>query len=280
MSHYPRRNSHSLALASTVIVAVAFFAISPAVAANKANKQAQEDAARRACLDGDYTEGVSILTKLFVDTKDVTYIFNQGRCFEQNRRYEDALARFQEYLRAGRKKLDPADKAEAEQHIADCKEMLAQERGISPTATSQATVTPTPVAPKPEPAPAPEPVPTIAKPAPEPARTGNGAGLRIGGIVVASIGVAAAAAGVLFNVKANATVNDMYKTQDGYTKNSDRKNYTTMAWVGYGVGAACIVTGAILYGVGLKAKSDNSDNVAFLPMVGPDQAGAVLTGAF
>ena len=70
-----------------------------------------------ACLSGDYTKGVAILSELFVDTKDPTYLFNQGRCFEQNRRYEDAVARFEEYLRIAEGKLDAADRAAAEKHI-------------------------------------------------------------------------------------------------------------------------------------------------------------------
>jgi tetratricopeptide (TPR) repeat protein len=258
------------------------FAVGPALAASKPNKQAQENAARRACLDGDYTEGVAILSKLFVETKDATFIFNQGRCFEQNRRYQEAIARFQEYLRTGRNKLDASDKAEAEQHIADCKEILAQERGTSPPpTTSQPLVaSPPPAASKPEPEPTPEPSTIVIKPARQAASTSDGAGLRIGGIVVASVGVAAAGAGLLFNLKANSMVNDMYKTQDGYTKESDRKTYANLAWIGYGVGAACVVTGAILYGVGLKAKSSSSSSVALVPTLGPDHAGALLTGAF
>ena len=76
-------------------------ATSPALAASR---QAQELTARTSCLSGDYAKGVAILSELFVDTKDATYIFNQGRCFEQNSRYQDAIARFQEYLRAGKKK--------------------------------------------------------------------------------------------------------------------------------------------------------------------------------
>jgi hypothetical protein len=263
-----------------VVVVASLVAAGPALAASKA-KQSQENAARRACLDGDYSEGVAILSKLFVESKDFTFIFNQGRCFEQTRRYQDAIARFQEYLRAGRNKLDESDKAEAERHIVDCKEMLAQERGTAPPPTSSqpivATLSP---ASSPESAPAAEPSTIATRPARQPASTSDGAGLRIGGIVVASVGVAAFGAGILFNVKANSMVNDEYKTQDGYTKDSSRKNYQTMAWVGYGVGAACLVTGAILYGVGLKSKSSHSDKVALVPMVGPDQAGAVLTGAF
>jgi len=281
MSQSYRRNSHSVISYLAIAVASALLADGPAMAASKANKQAQENAARAACLDGDYAQGVAILSKLFVQNKDLTYIFNQGRCFEQNRRYEDALARFQEYLRAGRNKVDASDKAEAEQHIADCKEMIAQERGTSPPPSSaQAAVTSPAVASKPEPAPTSEPAAIVNQPSQHAVSTSSGAGLRIGGIVVASFGVAAAGAGVLLNVKANSMVNDMYKTSNGYTEESNRKTYQTLSWVGYGVGAACVVTGAILYGVGLSAKPSHSDDVALLPMVGPNQAGAVLTGAF
>lgn len=265
----------------TVAVLVSLLVSGPVLAAGKKpNRQARESAARAACLDGNYAEGVAILSKLFVETKDPTYLFNQGRCFEQNRRYEDAISRFQEYLRVGRKALEANDKAEAEQHMSDCREMLAQERGTSPpSAAAQPTVaTATPyVLPEPvQTAPASRPM--ISQSAPKPASTG--AGLRIGGIAVASFGVVAAGVGLAFNLMANSTVDDMYKTPDGYTKESSRKDYETVAWVGYGVGAACVVTGTILYAIGRKAKSSDSDSVALLPMVGQDHAGAVLAGAF
>jgi hypothetical protein len=285
MSHFRRYNNHKSTSSLSVAFVAFFLAAGPALAAHKPSKpdkQSQENAARTACLDGNYAEGVAILSKLFVGTKNVTYIFNQGRCFEQNRQYQDAIARFQEYLRAGRKTLDANDKAEAEQHITDCKEMLAQERGTSPTPTAPQPLvaSPSSPAPTPEAPPTPESSPFVSRPAPQPVATSSGAGLRLGGILVASFGVAAVGAGVLFNVKANSTVNDMYSTADGYTKESDRKTYETLAWVGYGVGAACVVTGAILYAVGLKAKSGHSDDVALVPMVGPGQTGALLTGAF
>lgn len=280
MSQPFRRNRSNLSYLAVFFVSL-LLAVGPAQAASrstKPNKEAQGNAARAACLDGDFAEGVAILSQLFVQTKDPTYIFNQGRCFEQNRRYEDALARFQEYLRAGRSKLDASDKAEAEQHIADCKEMLAQQHGTAPppTVIQPIVTSPPPAASKPEP----ESAPIVTRPAREPSSGSGGASLRIGGIVTASFGLAAVGAGVLSNLKANSTVNDMYSTPDGYTKESNRKTYATLAWVGYGVGAACIVTGAILYGVGLKAKSSHPGSIAFIPVVGPDQAGAMLTGAF
>ena len=104
-------------------------ATTPAVAENK---REQERQARKACLTGDYAYAVAILSDLFIDTQDPTYIFNQGRCFEQNRRYDEAIARFDEYLQAGKGKLTAADRSAAEQHIAHGKEMLAQEHALSP----------------------------------------------------------------------------------------------------------------------------------------------------
>jgi tetratricopeptide (TPR) repeat protein len=92
-------------------VAPCLFAMTTASAAGR---EAEDRAARKACLTGDYTKGISILSDLFINTRDPTYIFNQGRCFEQNRRYEDAIARFEEFLRAAtNQKVDEHSKTEA-----------------------------------------------------------------------------------------------------------------------------------------------------------------------
>ena len=245
-----------------------------------ANRSAKEREARKACLSGAYAKGVTILSDLFVSFKEDIYIFNQGRCFEQNLRYEEAIGRFQEYLRAG-KKLSREEQADAQKHIADCKDMLAQERAgaaVQPVPPSVPTASLTP-----EPAPTPATAaPVVVQPDAQPQQVTNGAGLRTAGIVVAAAGGVALATGVLFNIKANSTVADMESTVDTYRKkNSDHGTYVTLAWVGYGVGAACVVTGAILYGIGLKTKSSSSAaNVALVPTVGPGQAGAAFLGAF
>lgn len=63
---------------------------------DRADRQALEREARRACLSGEYVKGVALLSDLFVDSKDPNYIFNQGRCFEQNLRFEEAIGRFGE----------------------------------------------------------------------------------------------------------------------------------------------------------------------------------------
>jgi len=99
--------------------------------------------------------------------------------------------------------------------------------------------------------------------------------------ITAAIGIAALGAGISFNVLANRTAGTMESTLDGYAaKKSTRDTYVGLARVGYGVGAACVVTGTVLYGIGLKARATSSTNVAFLPTIGAGQAGAALVGAF
>jgi hypothetical protein len=83
-------------------------------------------------------------------------------------------------------------------------------------------------------------------------------------------------------VLANNTIANMESTKDGYSsdKSSTHNTYVTLAWMGYGVGAACIVTGAVLYGLGRRARSSSASNVSFVPTVGAGHAGAALVGAF
>jgi hypothetical protein len=97
--------------------------------------------------------------------------------------------------------------------------------------------------------------------------------------LTASIGGAALVAGIILNYKSNSLATDLKKT-DGYTpgKESDRKAYETLGWVGYGVGAACVATGEILYIVGSRSASETS--VSLVPTLAPDYAGAFVKGAF
>jgi len=248
-----------------------------------ANTDAKDRAALTACLSGDYAKGVALLTELFVQTKDATYIYNQGRCYEQNRRYDDAIARFQEYLRAG-KRLTKDEKADAQKHIADCKDLLA----APPPATASvapppapAPLAPPPAPPRPLTPPVPPPgPPTIQQTQTQPS-PGSGAGLRTAGIITASVGGAALVTGMILNLKVNSMADSIQQT-DGYTpsKESDRKTYENLGWASYGIGAACVATGAVLYILGVRAGSNGAASVALVPTVAPGQAGAFLNGAF
>lgn len=128
--------------------------------------KASEKTARKACLSGDYTKGVSILSELFVDTGNPIYLFNQARCYEQNLRYAEAAERFKEYLRKA-PDLGDREKADVERRIADCETSAgiktapsesAKPAAVSPAAASE--VAPQPIETKPE-----VPVPSAGEPA-------------------------------------------------------------------------------------------------------------------
>ena len=266
---------------------LSFFIASTLLVATSAQADSKDTqrprAARKACLAGDYAKGVSILSDLFLDTKDATYIYNQGRCLEQNGRFEDAVFRFQEYLRVATN-LSETDRGEARKHIADCQDQLAKRTGqpASDAAPLGPLAAPA-VVQGAAPAPAvvqPPPPSLLVQANPRPAAE-SGSGIRTAGVVAAGFGGAALLAGVAFNLKVNSIASS-YQDRGGYTqgKESDRKTYESLAWVGYGVGAACVATGAVLYLLGRKAGTRDSSTVAVLPAFAPGEAGAVLKGAF
>jgi hypothetical protein len=242
---------------------------------------AKERKARTACLGGDYAKGVQLLSELFVATLDATFIYDQGRCFQQNRRYDDAIARFQEYLRAERK-VAKAAKAEAQKHIDECKELLAAESARSAQSAPSASP-PVPDAPVPSISTTPPVVittpPPVASPTDPSTASNSGSGLRVAGIAAASAGGAALLAGVIFNLKANSLATEIEKTNGyGAGKVDDRKTYETLGWIGYGAGAAFVATGALLYVLG--SRSAREPSVAVIPVCAPEYAGALLKGHF
>ena len=265
-------------MAVSCVAALAFVTTSPRALA--AGVGARERSARKACLSGDFAKGVEILSDLFVETEDTTFIFNQGRCFEQNRRYEDAIARFQEYLRAS-PKVSAGDKADAEKHITDCQDLLDRQ---------SAKLAPAPRAP--EPVVVRQPPPSVLVPAPElvavqketPAKPGStgGAGLRTAGIMTASVGGAALIAGIALNMKVNSLATEMEDTPGAWStgKESNRKTYQTFGWVAYGAGATCVVTGAVLYILGRQTGSESNNTTALLPTIGAGHIGFSMSGAY
>lgn len=55
--------------------------------------------AKKLCAAGQVAPGVAILAELFASTGDQDYVYNQGRCYQQNNHPDEAIARFREYLR-------------------------------------------------------------------------------------------------------------------------------------------------------------------------------------
>jgi hypothetical protein len=107
---------------------LALLQVSPSAhAMTKNDLQEQSKEARKRCLTGRYDQGMNILADLFSETRDPTYVYNQGRCSEQNQRLDDAIAHFKEYLRSDG--LTPEDRAAGEKHLADCQSEKQKEAG-------------------------------------------------------------------------------------------------------------------------------------------------------
>jgi len=268
-----------------VLVFLPFLA-SPALG-KPANRQAMEKAARKACLTGDYRKGVDILADLFIETKDQTYVFNQGRCLQQNHRWEEAVDRFSEYLRKATD-LSASGQAEVEKYIAECK---AQIQPVQPPVPAQSTSPPaavasaTPVVPQEGPTAAPigalpisGPSAIVTTPVPEASRPGSG--LRTAGMVAGAVGVAGIITGVVLALKTQSNVDTMYSHGYSPSAESSRKSYETWGWVGYGVGAAGIVVGTTMYLWGWSAGRSSSaeTRLSLLPAIGHDGAMLLLQG--
>jgi hypothetical protein len=201
-----------------LMIAVPLILLTPL--AHAAGKEANERAARKACLSGDYAKGVEILSDLFIDTKDANYIFNQARCFEQNNRCEEAVSRFREYLRKATS-LAPEDKADTEKHITDCQALLGQKTAPEPK-VAVAPPAPAPAAPIVVPSPAPAVAPPVA-PAPAqldvasatPPAANPGHGLRIAGIACGAVGAASVGAGIYYYTQAKS-YSDKVSNQTGW----------------------------------------------------------------
>jgi hypothetical protein len=135
-------------------------------AARAASIGAKGRAAKIACLSGDYAKGVALLAEMFVITGDAIHLFNQGRCFEQNGKYEEAIVRFREFLRKHPEKDVPG--LAAEKHIADCEVLIDKQKAKAsppPPVETKPVVEPVPAS---APAPAPAPVVQVAVPPPAP----------------------------------------------------------------------------------------------------------------
>jgi hypothetical protein len=103
-----------------------------------------------------------------------------------------------------------------------------------------------------------------------PSESSPGKGLRVGGIISAVVGVAVVGTGVGLALKANG----LSTTDYSQSREDQRSSLKTWSMVSYGVGAAAIVTGVVLYIVGWP--SEQSSSVALLPGRGPGQGVCVV----
>jgi hypothetical protein len=253
-----------LVLAVALVVGAMALGASPAVAAD-----ARAEEARRECLGTRYQHGIDLLAALYAETRDANYIYNQGRCFQQNNRPEEAISRFREYLRSA-DDLSPAERSDVDAQIVECERMVAEQR-------RRATVPPAAVGPVP--------VSRPAGPAPE---RQAGRGLRVTGAIGAALGLAGLGFGVVMGVQARS-ISDELETRWQQSGDFSRGRYetgqhdATLATIGCLAGGAALGAGALLYYLGARSPSterSGSVAVALAPVLGPGLAGGRLAVRF
>lgn len=268
----------------------------------------REKRARKDCMMGKVESGTAILADLFTETGNPNYVFNQGRCFEQNGMHEQAILRFVEYRRIARD-LPAEDRADVDRHIAECQAAIAARSqpapaappalgGPAPAVLAPAPTLPAPVPPALPPAALPQPVaPTEALPPPAggalvgnsaeaaPAAGEQGSTMRTLGIVAGGVGIASVVTGVVFGAL-SASIRDQINSdakKGSYDRAKDDRGrlYADMQWVGYGVGAAAITAGALLYWLGSpSAASPTQSAFGVVPVLSASETGVAVRGSF
>jgi hypothetical protein len=230
----------------------------------RADGDPRENEARRECLAGRYQRGIDLLAALFTETRDPNHIFNQGRCYEQNSRPDEAISRFREYLRKA-PTLPPAEAADVQAHIRDCERMKAEQRADQPAGVTTDL----------------ELRERLAREEERRARN-----LRIAGISIAAAGAVALAFGGYMSYRTHSLEDDFQRKQRlqmgaffDRTAYNNGQRAELFQWIGYAVGAVAVGTGGIFYYLGYRER-EGAPSVALLPAAGPHGAEAHLRWSF
>jgi tetratricopeptide (TPR) repeat protein len=205
---------------------------------------------------GRHDEAIAEYRRAYAYVPSPAFLYNIAQAYRQKGDAASALTYYRRYLEA-----DPRGRAAAaaREHAAAMEE-LVRARAAEPEVT----------APPPEPAPAPPPAPAPAPPAPvpvaprpsAPARHDGGSGLRIAGLVAGGAGVAAIGAGVYFGIRArnlSDQVSGTFEPEDDASGKAANRNML----IGYGVGAAGLITGGVISYLAARARSEVVPVVSF-----------------
>jgi hypothetical protein len=282
MHRTPRAIAGCLALMMTLLVAGV-----RAEAAPRTREQ-REAEARKACAAGRVEAGIEVLAELLTEFSHPNYIYNQGRCYQQNGRSEQAISRFKEYLRAAHD-ISADERERVERFI---KELEAEVQAAAPpvatppppsTNTEAPPATP-PVSSEPVPPTSDNPPSRVAAEAP-PAR---GAGLRTTAIALGVVAVAGLATGLVSSLQVRSLESEVEMAKvaqfnPGELTQQEEKaqRFEILQWVGYGVGAAAAAGAVVCLIMDRGEPSEHASRVRLIGTVSPGgRPGLVLAGRF
>jgi hypothetical protein len=264
IAHRRWRAALSPALAVVYLAAL----VTPALAAPARGRSTQqrENDARTACAAGRVDEGIEILAELFAETEHANYVFNQGRCYQQNGRNEQALSRFREFLRLA-PMVDTEIRTRTERYI---KEL---EGGVRPAAGPPRGES----VPPPRPAPR-QPMPTTTSTtgtitSAPPAQRSGSSGLGVAAATLGIVGAVALVGGVVSGLQVQSLTHKAEQAKagtlnvDDLSNNADKAHrFEVFQWIGYGIAGAALL-GALVC-VAVDRKSDSRAQARVLPVAG------------
>jgi tetratricopeptide (TPR) repeat protein len=222
---------------------------------------------------GHFPEAIDEFEKAYDLKPEPIFLYNIAQSHRQNKNPERAAFFYRRYLEADPK---AKNRAEVEKRIKDMEKLLAEERARA----AAPAIAPPPVAP---PAPVPVVVTPLAPVPPPPAApaekvsTNPGRGLRIAGIVMGSVGLAAIGTGIIFGVHQSSLYKEAHQGTFSQSKLDSSNTFQTLEWVSLGVGGAALGTGIVLYIIGATAKGSDQA-VSLAPLLSPGMKGIALSG--
>lgn len=235
-------------------------------------RRSREEEAKKACAVGDVSKGIELLGELFVESDSLVFVHNQGRCYQQNGQWEKAINRFEEYLRKA-PDLTAEDRSTVERYISECQAKIDKASASqTPAQLIQAVPTSAPVETE-------KALPQIPLPA---TAQHPGHGTPVGAIVTAAAGLVAVGVGVGFNFAERTLHNQMSDDSSKNTTDNEnrRSTYQMVSIIGYSVGAAAIVSSAVLYVLGAHQDATSDDRVSFVAGFTPGTTSLGLKGRF
>ncbi len=259
---------------------------------------ADKQAAKRLVDDGlaamdakDYDRAIDLYKKAFALVPHPILLFNIAQSHRLAGRPDRALPFYERYLQ---REPNGSESAAARAWLAELRAAGVTPRSDDPrpAETGEPTETGAPPAVSQD-VPPPVGAPPAVMPALQPAgpvRTDTvgrpGRTLRLSGIVIGGVGLASVAAGGYFGLKMRGIRSDaeddvevgatQEELEDSYLE--DGNNAARMANIGFAVGGALIVGGAVTYWLGYR-KDRAAETSAWAPVVGPGFTGIAFSGS-
>jgi hypothetical protein len=244
----------------------------PAVARAQPAEDPRPREAKAACAAGEIQKGIRLLADLYADTEDLNWVYNQARCYQQNGWADEAIERFQEYLRRARD-ITPAERQEVDGFIAELEQRRQRRAGDAPLPG----LTPPP----PAAGPGSEAQLTAAPPRAE----HPGRRLSIAGVTLAGVGAAALVSGLWFGSRVRSlereaedwnTTGQVTAAQYQDNQRSAHRNEVGQ-WISYSAAALALAgSGTCLY-LRLRRRPEASRwSLALSPSLLPGGGGGQL----